>query len=205
VPRRRSPPRLSPSERRAGLVAAAVRVIQRRGLPSAQVGEVVREAGVSRGTFYLHFESKRHLLGAVARELLDRMLPRFAVVPALRTRADLEAALAALSLQALEAANREKAVVRLVLSGGAGSDPAVARSLAAHEESWRSVVARVLLKARAAKLLREGLDVPFASECVVGSVQRVLRASVLRRAEADCPALAAALARFQTDAVARPP
>jgi AcrR family transcriptional regulator len=168
------------------------------------VGDVVREAGVSRGTFYLHFESKRHLLGAVARELLDRMLPRFANPPAPRTRADLEAALAAVSLQALEAASRERAVVRLVLSGGAGNDPTVARWIAAHEESWRRVVARVLSKARAAKVLREGLDVAFASECIVGSVQRVLRASVLRRSEADCSALAHALARFQTDAVARP-
>jgi AcrR family transcriptional regulator len=204
VPSRRRAPRLSHAERRARLVAAAVRVIQRRGLQATQVGDVVREAGVSRGTFYLHFESKRHLIGAVTRELLDRMLPRFAAPAALHSWADLLSALRSLSLQALEAADRERAVARLVLVGGAGSDPAAARWLAAHEESWRRVVARVLGRARAARLLREAVDVAFVSECIVGSVQRILRAMVLRRGEVDCAALADALARFHTDAVARP-
>ena len=196
-------PRLSSAERRALIVAAAVRVILRKGLQATQVGDVVREAGVSRGTFYLHFESKGQLVAAAVRELLDRMLPRFPTPLALASRGDLEAALGELHRQTLAAADRERASARLVLLGGGGSEPAAARWLATHEESWKRVIERLLVRARTARLIREGVDVGFAADCIVGSVQRVMRAHVLLKREADVAALAHALARFHAEAIAR--
>ena len=184
-------------------MAAAVRVIQRDGLQATQVGDVVREAGVSRGTFYLHFESKRQLVAAVVRELLDRMLPRFSAPTTFASRAELEAVLADLHLQALATADRERGPAKLVLLGGGGAEPSAARWLAAHEEAWKRLLEKVLARARAARLLREGLDLGFAADCIVGSVQRVMRVQVLRRRDADVPALAQALAKFHVDAVAR--
>jgi AcrR family transcriptional regulator len=44
--------------RRAELLAAARRVIDRRGFAGATVGEITREAGASIGLLHYHFASK---------------------------------------------------------------------------------------------------------------------------------------------------
>lgn len=63
--------RLSPDERRGQLVAAARRVMFSKGVVSASVSDIVREAGVAQGTFYLYFESKDEVVNAVAQEWAD--------------------------------------------------------------------------------------------------------------------------------------
>jgi AcrR family transcriptional regulator len=182
-------------------MAAAVRVLLRRGVQRTQVSHVVREARVSRGTFYRHFDSKRHMLGSAARELLDRMLPQVTAPGAVATRQELEAALRAMHDHVLSAALRERETARLVLIGGAASEPEAARWIAAHEDAWRRIVEKLLLRARGAKLLRDGVDVPLATSMILGSVQNVLRAAV-RNGKADAGALAASLARLHADALA---
>jgi TetR/AcrR family fatty acid metabolism transcriptional regulator len=192
----RRTPRLAPTERRAQLVQAALRAFARRGYAATQVRDVVREAAVARATFYLHFESKRHLLTAVAREIVDR-LPARAPAPAPpRTRVDLEASLAALHRSVLEGLAASRDAARLVFADGAAAEPSVARALAAHDQAWRRLVAGVLSRARDAGCLRPGVDVAFATEAVLGSVQRVVRTRLLKDPKADPAALAAALARL---------
>jgi AcrR family transcriptional regulator len=146
--RRRRAPRLSPTERRAALVAVAARVMLRRGYAATQVSHVVREAGVSRGTFYRHFESKRQLLAALARDLLDRILPGFDRPPDVSSRDALAAALQSIARRAFETVARDRPIARHVLGGGAASEPAAIRRLAAHDATWRTLVER-LARARA--------------------------------------------------------
>lgn len=176
-------------------------MLRRRGVQATQVSHVVREAGVSRGTFYKHFDSKRHALGVAARELLDRMLPSFPKPPPLASRAELEAALRALHAHVLGAAFAERETSRLVLVDGAGAEPEAARWITTHEEAWRRLVAKMLGRARAAKLLRDAVDIGLASAMVVGSVQHVLREAVRTR-QGDAASLAAGLAQLHVDAVA---
>jgi AcrR family transcriptional regulator len=72
--------RLAPGRRertRNALVAAATDVFLERGYDGATTGEIARQAGVAAGTFYLHFEDKRDIFGAVSgqvgRELLAQL------------------------------------------------------------------------------------------------------------------------------------
>jgi len=194
---------LSPTERRAALVAVAARVMLRRGYAATQVSHVVREAGVSRGTFYRHFESKRQLLAALARDLLDRILPGFDRPPDVSSRDALAAALQSIARRAFETVARDRPIARLVLVGGAASEPAAIRLLAAHDASWRTLVERLLARARAARVLEDGLDVGLAADLIVGGTQRVLRTTVLRAGPLNVEALASALAGLQVAAVAR--
>lgn len=196
--------RLSPAERRAAILAAAARVFRRRGYAAATVTHVVKEAKVSRGTFYAHFDSKRRLLAALAGDLLDRILPRFPSTPVLGTRDDLLAALCASARIALEGVAREPVIARLVLGGGIGSEPAALRLLAAHDASWKRLVLALLQRARAAKLLRDGVDLDAAAELIVGSSERAVRALAMRAAPpASVEPIAARLADLQAAAVAR--
>lgn len=70
-------PRRSHAERRAAtrraLLDAARALFAHKGYAEVTVEEVVREAGVTRGALYHHFEDKRLLLRAVAEEIEDEM------------------------------------------------------------------------------------------------------------------------------------
>ncbi len=59
------------AERRADIVDAALRVFSRDGFAAAKIDRVAEEAGVSKGTLYLYFESKEKLFeGMVMAKLL---------------------------------------------------------------------------------------------------------------------------------------
>jgi len=65
--------RLPPEERRARLLAAAVRVFARRGISSTRHVDVAREAATSPATVFHYFATREALAGAVIEEL-ERML-----------------------------------------------------------------------------------------------------------------------------------
>ena len=67
VKRKRKRP-LSKGERRQHILAASRDVFAKLGYHAATIDDVVAEAGVARGTFYLYFEDKR----AVLSDLIDR-------------------------------------------------------------------------------------------------------------------------------------
>jgi len=55
---------------RAQLIAAASALFARQAVESVTVDDVVREAGVAKGTFYVHFKDLRELTAAVTDELV---------------------------------------------------------------------------------------------------------------------------------------
>jgi AcrR family transcriptional regulator len=58
---------------RAQLIAAASALFARQAVGSVTVDDVVRQAEVAKGTFYVHFEDLRELTAAVADELIKTM------------------------------------------------------------------------------------------------------------------------------------
>ena len=73
---RRRAERLLPEERRARLVAAAVRAFSRRGIVSARHIDVAREAGTSPATVFHYFPTRETLAEAVVGEV-EKMLSEF--------------------------------------------------------------------------------------------------------------------------------
>src|SRR4051812_46636234 len=64
---------LEPDARRRQLLSAATTVFARRGYRAAGVSDIVAEAGVARGSFYLYFESKAQVFLAIADDFYDRL------------------------------------------------------------------------------------------------------------------------------------
>ena len=65
---------------RRALVAAARRVLTRRGYSATTIPEIVREAGVAHGTFYVHFAGKEALVDALLAEFNAALAARLAPV-----------------------------------------------------------------------------------------------------------------------------
>lgn len=64
------------SETRTRLLRAAAAVFSAKSLPEATVEEILREAGVSRRTFYQFFADKVDLLGALYADAVNRLHAR---------------------------------------------------------------------------------------------------------------------------------
>lgn len=59
-----------------------------RGVPAATLDQITRRAGVAKGTFYLHFESKEHLLAALQRDFEGKLVTRIDTAVANAANAD---------------------------------------------------------------------------------------------------------------------
>lgn len=55
----------APDERRRELLDAALEVLKEKGYEAATISEITDRAGVAKGTFYLYFETKAHLVVAL--------------------------------------------------------------------------------------------------------------------------------------------
>lgn len=63
---------------RAALIEAAIEVLADKGLEGISIDELMRVAGMARGTFYNYFQTREEVVGAVITTLKDRL--RTAVV-----------------------------------------------------------------------------------------------------------------------------
>jgi AcrR family transcriptional regulator len=129
--------RLSPADRRARLLALALRMFTERPYDDFSMDEVAEEAGVSKGLLYHYFPSKRELyreaLRAASAELLavvetDRDLPR---------AERLDSAVRAYLTYVRDHAPAYRGLLR----GGIGTDPEVA---AVAEQVRKAMRERVL-------------------------------------------------------------
>ena len=59
--------------RREQILKAARRVFREKGYDSTTVSEIVKEAGVAQGTFYLYYPSKRDVVLALGQMVLDQV------------------------------------------------------------------------------------------------------------------------------------
>jgi AcrR family transcriptional regulator len=73
--RQRSTP-VAKAERRQQILVAAREVFAKRGYHQATIDDIVAQAGVARGTFYLYFEDKR----SVFSDLIDRFSAKLTMV-----------------------------------------------------------------------------------------------------------------------------
>jgi AcrR family transcriptional regulator len=69
-----------PHERREDLVIAAISVLAEKGLHEATVADITKAAGVAKGTFYLYFSSKEHLLASLKERFVQEALDHAATM-----------------------------------------------------------------------------------------------------------------------------
>ena len=150
---------------------AAIGIFARCGFDRATVDEIVREAGFSKGAFYVHFESKEDLFWAMLEERISRQQDTFRrAVGHTQPIAD---------------------NVRTILSdvfGRLRDDPLwgslfaefgahalrnekVRQRLASMYERWRALIAEILNEGREAGRIRTDIDVQLIATVLIAAVE----------------------------------
>lgn len=153
------------------MLEAATSVLARSGFERATLDEIVREAGFSKGAFYVHFESKDDLFWAMLEERISREQEAFR-----------------------RAVDYDKSIdynVRTILSavfGLLGDDPLwgslfpefhahaarnekVRRRLATMYESWRQLIVDILSVSRETGRMRRDADLELMATIIVATVE----------------------------------
>lgn len=136
-------------ERRQSILNHAREVFARRGYHDAKIDEIVAEAGIARGTFYLYFKDKR----AVFEEIVDRAFTHIGMAI---VRVDPQDRGRSVAEQVKENIRRivgtlleDRSTTKILLTDAVGVDPAFDRKL----QSFYEVVENLLVES-----LREGQE-----------------------------------------------
>jgi AcrR family transcriptional regulator len=129
APGAKKPEKLPKAERRQQILAAARDVFARRGYHQSTIDDIVAEAGVARGTFYLYFEDKR----AIFSDLIDRFAQQLTMAI---VRIDPDDAARTVSEQVHENIRRilsaclsERTMTKMLFTDAMGVDPAFDRKI----------------------------------------------------------------------------
>ena len=182
-------PRPSDPHAKSRLLAAAQRVFSEKGLDRAKVEDITSLAGLSKGAFYLHFDSKgdafKQLLSGVLAHLQTRLGEATGRgLPALDE--GLERALELWlerDLEMFEFIWKNRALMRITLEGGRSADY---QHLIEHFASYaQSETEAVLRQGVAAGLYRKDLDVEVAAAFIAGGYDRFARQLVRESKKPD--------------------
>jgi len=171
------------------LLEAAERVFSEKGLDRAKVEDITTQAGLSKGAFYLHFDSKgdafKELLSDVLAHLQTRLgEAKGANLPALDQ--GLEQALALWlerDLEMFEFIWKNRALMRITLEGGRSADY---QHLIEHFASYaQSETEQLLRQGVVTGIYRSDLDVEVAAAFIAGGYDRFARQLVRETKKPD--------------------
>jgi AcrR family transcriptional regulator len=173
-------------ERRAQILDAARRVFGEKGYHVGSINDIIEAAGIARGTFYLHFESKRAVLDVLLDDLLGRLRALVKRVDVTSTTPP-QAQLLANVERVLGLLVDHSDLTRILLREAVGLDEEFDQKLRDFYGQVLALIGRSLHTGMAIGLVRE-VDVAIVSSCVLGSVREVIAQLVLDAAERPDPA-----------------
>jgi AcrR family transcriptional regulator len=162
--------------RRQQILNEARDVFARRGYHAAKVDDIIKAAGIARGTFYLYFEDKR----AIFDEIVDRMLTRVGMSI---TRVDVSKPIPDQIMQNIRSIVRvlldDRSTTRILLSDARGVDPAFDRKLQSFMEEVHGLMQAALEDGQARGIVRKG-DARIMAAFAMGALRELLFQVVVR-------------------------
>ncbi|USK69884.1 TetR family transcriptional regulator [Peribacillus asahii] len=61
-------------DKKIRIITAAIKMFQTHGFEKTKISDIVKEAGVAQGTFYLYFRSKFSIMPAIAEVIVEKMI-----------------------------------------------------------------------------------------------------------------------------------
>lgn len=160
------------------LLRAAEAIFSERGLATSKVEEITARAGVSKGAFYLHFQSKEECFREIAEGFLARLATCIEDAPdqACKASGTIEEILAHIEehdLEVFEFCWQNRTTLRLLQNGGGGTSYAYLLDEFADRaaESAQTWIALGMSRG----LYREDVDPTIVSALISGAYDRLVR------------------------------
>jgi len=157
-------------ERRDAILRAAEHVFSARGYPDASIADVIDAAQISRGTFYLYFDSKEALYLELIERFTDLVTEALQVVdpddadPAQRIFENVQ--------RIVDVALTHPELTRLVLRESRGLDPALDERLDRLYDFLHGMVVGALEKGAQSGLIRKVYE-PVVATALIGGFKEV--------------------------------
>ncbi len=173
------PKRRRREETRTRLLTSALGVFARNGYERATVDEIVRDAGFSKGAFYVHFKSKDDLFWTMLEEriLHHQDAFRLSVNPASSFRQNVRRLLTAIFDLESEDPSWPAIVMEFVAHAGRNSE--VRERFATIYKRWREVIVAMLREGQAAGQVRGDIDLAFAASAAIALIEGTITQSRL--------------------------
>ncbi|MCB9596218.1 MAG: TetR/AcrR family transcriptional regulator [Sandaracinaceae bacterium] len=186
--------RKTKQERRRELLDAARDAFVVKGFAAATVDDIVANADVARGTFYLYFSDKRAVFEALVDEFLARIEACVKSIdlshpdpPVVQLNANIR--------RIVELALAEPAIVKLALHDATGLDPELDEKLHGFYEGLRDLIDESLGQGQALGMVRAG-DRRVMVAIGLGGLKEVLVDAVAGHVERDANAITEEIMRF---------
>jgi len=167
-------------QRRREILTAAKELFAERGYHSASISEIIKRAGIARGTFYLYFNSKDAVFESILELAIDELQTRIIGVdieegappPALQLNQNVS--------RVLEYMLSDRALIQLILRHGLPPDAPMALRVTAFFAHVETLIASSLSYGMMVGLVRK-CDPSLTAAQILGSV----RGGMQRLIEAD--------------------
>ncbi len=156
--------------RRAQLLRAARKVFRAKGYDGASVSEIVREAGVAQGTFYLYFRSKKDAAVCLRDGLMETMAQ--AVATAVESRTSFEDRLESLIAAGFKVARKNADLFRLAFIGADETHSEMHSESPEHASVLRVITDLFRDAVDAGEM--EGMDPEIAARLALGLLQHAM-------------------------------
>lgn len=176
-----------PETARERLLAAAARVVSARGYAASRVSDIVAEAGLGHGTFYLYFSNKQAVFMALVDRFFEDLLAQtLGKYPAIRLEnaAMMRRQITEIWRTILVYARQRPELATLVLRDSASLPPDERTRIDSNYARAAAGLSAYCGEARRRGLLRD-VDPDLAGWLVVGLVERAVHYAVLVAPEAD--------------------
>jgi len=186
--------RKSKEERRRELLDAARDTFVEKGFQAATVEDIVNQADVARGTFYLYFSDKRAVFEALVDEFLARIGACVKSID-LSDPASPAEQLHANIRRIVELALSEPTIVKLAFYDATGLDPELDEKLHAFYEGLRTLIAESLEEGQKLGMVRAG-DRRVMVAIGLGGLKEVLVDAVSGHLQPDIDVITAEIMSF---------
>jgi AcrR family transcriptional regulator len=183
---------LDKETRRQQIVDAAIQVFAAKGYRVASIADIIREAGVARGTFYLYFHSKEAAFHAALDRfiLLFQGMARKEAARNYSNPAALGASLRDALLDWLRFLLQHRQLTKIVFRQAAAVDPDYEQKYMEIIRATQAHSASAVRFLQGIRVLRPDLDPQFLNAVFFGVMMQIVLKAIAENAEPDLEAIA---------------
>lgn len=159
-------------EREAEILAAAKKVFAEQGYHDASIDDIIKEADIARGTFYLYYNSKRAIFDAILNltlEEVDRHIEAIRLDPGEASPVD---QVKANVRRVFDLLIKDRHVADILFVRALGIDAEAMETLNTFYRKIAELIGRALSQGMTIGLLNK-CDPEIAAYCIIGSVKEV--------------------------------